>query len=50
MNRLSDVTLSIDELVELSGLSVDRLAEVLLALELKGRIQSVPGQRYVKRF
>jgi DNA processing protein len=49
MNHLSPVPLSIDELTELSGLSVDRLAEVLLALELKGRIQSVPGQRYVKR-
>jgi len=49
MNHLSHVPLSIDELVELSGQSVNRLAEVLLALELKGRIQSVPGQRYVKR-
>ena len=39
--------LSVDELVELSGHSVDRLAEVLFSLEIKGRIQHLPGQRYV---
>jgi len=49
MQHLSRVPVSIDELVELSGHPVDRLAEVLLALELKGRIQSVPGQRYATR-
>jgi DNA processing protein len=43
----SSIPLSVDELVELSGLPVDRLAEVLLSLEIKGRIQSIPGQRYV---
>jgi DNA processing protein len=44
---LSSIPISIDELVELSGLPVDRLAEVLLSLEIKGRIQHVPGQCYV---
>jgi len=43
----SSIPLSVDELVELSGMPVDRLAEVLLSLELKGRIQAMPGQRYV---
>jgi len=44
---LSSAPLSMDELVELSGRRVDRLAEILLSLELKGRIRSLPGQRYV---
>jgi len=44
---LSAIPVSIDEMVELSGWPVDRLAEVLLSLELKGRIQPRAGQRYV---
>jgi DNA processing protein len=47
LNLLSCVPLSVDELVELSGWPVDRLAEVLLSLEIKGRIQHKPGQCYV---
>jgi DNA processing protein len=45
--RLSEIPLSVDELIEISGLAFDRLAEVLLSLELKGRIRPLPGQRYV---
>ena len=47
LHWLSSASLSIDELVELSGKPVDRLAEVLLSLELKERIRVLPGQRYV---
>jgi predicted Rossmann fold nucleotide-binding protein DprA/Smf involved in DNA uptake len=47
LHWLSSAPLSIDELVELSGQPVDRLAEVLLSLELKERIRVLPGQRYV---
>jgi DNA processing protein len=47
VNLMSSVPLSVDELVQLSGLPVDRLAEVLLSLEIKGRIQHRPGQCYV---
>jgi DNA processing protein len=49
MELLSSIPLSVDELVELSGSPVDRLAEVLLSLEIKGRIQHVPGQSYVAK-
>jgi DNA processing protein len=44
---LGAVPLSVDELVELSHLPVDHLAGVLLSLEIKGRIQALPGQNYV---
>jgi DNA processing protein len=46
LKMVSSVPLSVDELVELSGTPVDRLAEVLLSLEIKGRIQHLSGQRY----
>lgn len=49
LRQLSGVPLSIDELVELTGQPVERLAELLLSLELKGRVLSMPGQRYVAR-
>ena len=49
LNLISSVPVSVDELVELSGMPVDRLAEVLLSLEIKGRIQHMPGQRYVAK-
>jgi len=49
VNLLSSVPLSVDELVELSGWPVDRLAEVLLSLEIKGRIQHKPGQLYATK-
>lgn len=44
---LSSVPVSVDELGELSGVSIHRLAEVLLSLEIKGRIRAMPGQQYV---
>jgi len=44
---VSCIPVSVDELAETTGTPVDRLAEVLLSLELKGRIQVMPGQRYV---
>jgi DNA processing protein len=46
LKMMSAVPVSIDELVELSKMPVDRLAEVLLSLELKERIQAMPGQQY----
>ncbi len=48
-SQLNSVPLSVDELVELTGQRVDRLAEVLLSLELKGLIMSMPGHRYAAR-
>ena len=47
LQALSAAPLSVDELVELSRTPVDRLAEVLLSLELKERVRALPGQRYV---
>lgn len=47
LSKLSVIPLSVDELCEVSGLGVDRVAQGLLSLELKGRITHVPGQRYV---
>jgi DNA processing protein len=49
LKLMSSVPLSVDELVELSGRAVDSLAEVLLSLEIKGRIQHRPGQCYVAK-
>src|SRR5262249_33563420 len=46
LNAVSGVSLSVDELVAVSGMPVDRLAEVLLSLEIKGKIRALPGQRY----
>jgi DNA processing protein len=50
LELLKSAPLSLDEIVELSGQSVDRLAGILLSLELKGRIHVMPGQRYVARY
>ena len=47
LQSLLAAPLSIDEMVELTGAPVDRLAEVLLSLELKERVRVLPGQRYV---
>jgi DNA processing protein len=46
LKMMSANPISVDELVELSNMPVDRLAEVLLSLELKGRIQAMPGNQY----
>ena len=37
-----------DELVGRTGLTAERLASILLALELDGRIEALPGGRYVR--
>ena len=39
---------TLDELVEASGLTSERLASILLALELDGRIELLPGGRCVR--
>ena len=39
---------SLDRLVVHTGLTVNRLAPILLALELDGRIEPLPGNRYVR--
>ena len=39
---------TLDRLVELTGLTPARLASILLALELEGRIEALPGSRYVR--
>ncbi|MGA1129345.1 MAG: DNA-protecting protein DprA, partial [Chthoniobacterales bacterium] len=36
---------SIDQLVERSGLTADRVSSMLLALELQGRVLMLPGGR-----
>jgi len=47
LELLSCIPVSVDELADVSGRAADQLAETLLSLELKGRIQAMPGQRYV---
>jgi len=47
IERMSLVPISVDELAEVTAMRVDHLAEVLLSLELKGRIRAMPGQHYV---
>jgi len=46
---LDDEPLHIDSIVERSGLPVDRLASLLLTMELKGFIEQRPGKFFVKR-
>ncbi len=41
--------ISIDEVIETSGLSASEVASTLLILEIKRCAQSLPGQRYVKK-
>ncbi len=43
---LDDGALDIDRLVERSGLGLDRLHPLLLALELSGEVVSLPGGGY----
>ena len=40
--------ISIDELIENSGLTPDAVSSMLLLLELQGTIESLPGGRYVR--
>ena len=39
---------SVDQLVGHTGLTAGRLASILLALEIDGRIEALPGSRYVR--
>ena len=39
---------TLDRLVELTGLTPDRLSSILLSLELDGRLDALPGSRYVR--
>jgi len=41
--------LSLDELVQLSGLDTTRISSIMFGLELKERVSSVPGQRYAQK-
>jgi DNA processing protein len=39
---------SVDALLDCTGLSSESVASVLLILELEGRIESLPGGRYIR--
>ena len=40
--------ITLDQLVEHTGLTPDRLSSILLSLELDGRLDALPGGRYVR--
>ncbi len=46
---LGSDALSLDELVQLSGLDTTRISSIMFGLEIKERVQSVPGQRYAQK-
>ncbi len=45
--ELRDRPLQIDEIIERSGLTPSRVAEILLELELQGFVLQLPGKRYL---
>lgn len=49
MALLGSDALSLDELVQLSGLDTTRISSIMFGLELKERVISVPGQRYAQK-
>ena len=49
MALLGSDALSLDELVQLSGLDTARISSIMFGLELKERVFSVPGQRYAQK-
>jgi len=49
MALLGSDALSLDELVQLSGLDTTRISSIMFGLELKERVSSVPGQRYAQK-
>ncbi len=49
MALLGADALSLDELVQLSGLDTTRISSIMFGLELKERVSSVPGQRYAQK-
>lgn len=46
---LEDTPISIDRLVERSGLTPDAVSSMLLIMELRGIVESAPGGRYARR-
>jgi DNA processing protein len=48
LHLLTEKTLSADELSQQTSRGFDQVASSLLALELKGKIRALPGQRYAK--
>ncbi len=48
MDTISDMPQRIDQIIEKSGKNVDKLFPILLNLELKGVIQQVAGQQYIR--
>ena len=42
-------SLSLDELVRLSGLDTAHISSIMFGLEIKERVSSVPGQRYAQK-
>ena len=49
MALLGADALSLDELVQLSGLDTTRISSIMFGLEIKERVTSVPGQRYAQK-
>ena len=49
MALLGSDALSLDELVQLSGLDTTRISSIMFGLEIKERVTSVPGQRYAQK-
>ncbi len=49
MALLGSDALSLDELVQLSGLDTTRISSIMFGLEIKERVSSVPGQRYAQK-
>lgn len=49
MGLLGSDSLSLDELVQLSGLDTRRISSIMFGLELQGKVTSVPGQRYAQK-
>jgi DNA processing protein len=49
MALLGSDALSLDELVQLSGLDTTRISSIMFGLELKERVFSVPGNRYAQK-
>src|SRR5262249_27303327 len=45
---LTDEPISVDRLVEVTGLSVGEVNYMLLLLELDGKAESLPGSRYLR--
>jgi DNA processing protein len=44
----TDETTQFDKIFSVSGLSVSRLSDLLLNLEMSGRVRQLPGNLYVK--